>query len=76
MKPGDVKIINRFVAILSEKEAREQLSLAYQQMELCIEMLNGKQGVKPVIMKDNGLSSDLELFYRCRRVSGFLDALP
>lgn len=68
MKQEDVKTIDYFVASLSEKEAREQLSLAYQQMELCIEMLNGKQGVKPVIMKDNGLSSDLELFYHCKKV--------
>lgn len=30
MKQEDVKIINHFVASLSEKEAREQLSLAFQ----------------------------------------------
>lgn len=68
MKQEDVKVINYFVASLSEKEAREQLSLAYQQMELCIEVLSGKGKVEPVAMKDNGLSSDLELFYTCKRV--------
>lgn len=76
MKQEDIKIINYFVASLSEKEAREQLSLAYQQMELCLEVLNGKGDVEPVVMKDNGLSSDLELFYECKRVSDFLDILP
>ncbi|UEA63040.1 hypothetical protein LK429_00165 [Hoylesella buccalis] len=68
MKPEDVKTIDYFVASLSEKEAREQLSLAYQQMELCLGVLNGKKGVKPVEMADNGLSTDLELFYSCKRV--------
>lgn len=68
MKEEDVKTIDYFVASLSEKEVREQLSLAYQQMELCLEVLNGKKGVKPVVMEDNGLSTDLELFYTCKRV--------
>lgn len=68
MKPEDVKTIDYFVASLSEKEAREQLSLAYQQMELCLDVLNGKKDVKPVEMTDNGLSTDLELFYTCKRV--------
>ncbi|KGF50455.1 hypothetical protein [Prevotella disiens] len=76
MKQEDIKIINYFVASLSEKEAREQLSLAYQQMELCLEVLNGKKGVKPAVMKDNGLSSDLELFYHCKKVAEFLNILP
>lgn len=68
MKQEDVKIINNFAASLSEKEAREQLSLAYQQMEICKEVLKGNGRVGPVAMKDNGLSSDLELFYTCKRV--------
>lgn len=76
MKQEDVKIINHFVASLSEKEAREQLSLAFQQMELCMEVLNGKKGVEPVVMKDNGLSSDLELFYKCKKVADLLNILP
>lgn len=70
MKQEDVRTINHFVASLSEKEAREQLSLAYQMMELCLEVLNGNSKVKPVVMKDNGLSSDLELFYKCKQIVG------
>lgn len=69
MKQEDVKIINYFVENLSEKEAREQLSLAYQQMELCLEVLGGNGKVEPVAMKDNGLSSDLELFYTCKQLA-------
>ena len=76
MKQEDVKIINYFVANLSEKEAREQLSLAYQQMELCLEVLSGKQYVEPIAMKDNGLSSDLELFYKCKVAADLLKILP
>lgn len=76
MKEEDVKIINYFVASLSEKEAREQLSLAYQQMELCINVLSGDNDVKPVMMKDNGLSTDMELFYECKKVAEFLNILP
>lgn len=68
MKHEYVKTIDYFVASLSEKEAREQLSLAYQQMELCLDVLNGKKGIKPIAMQDNGLSTDLELFYTCKRV--------
>ena len=75
MKRENVKIINHFVASLSEKEAREQLSLAYQQMELCMEVLKGNKEVEPIEMKDNGLSSDLELFYKCKKASGLLDVL-
>jgi hypothetical protein len=76
MKKEDVKVINYFVASLSEKEAREQLSLAYQQMELCMRVLNGEKGIDPVTMKDNGLSSDLELFYKCKKVADFLKIMP
>nr|DAN38644.1 MAG TPA: hypothetical protein [Caudoviricetes sp.] len=76
MKKEDVKVINYFVASLSEKEAREQLSLAYQQMELCVRVLNGEKGIDPVTMKDNGLSSDLELFYKCKKVADFLKIMP
>lgn len=76
MKQEDVKTIDYFVASLSEKEAREQLSLAYQQMELCIDVLSGDNDVKPVMMKDNGLSTDLELFYKCKEVAGILNILP
>lgn len=76
MKKEDVKVINYFVASLSKKEAREQLSLAYQQMELCMRVLNGEKGIDPVTMKDNGLSSDLELFYKCKKVADFLKIMP
>ena len=76
MEQEDVKIINYFVAGLSEKEAREQLSLAYQQMELCMRVLDGEKGIDPVTMKDNGLSSDLELFYKCKKVADFLKIMP
>ena len=76
MKKEDVKVIDYFVASLSEKEAREQLSLAYQQMELCMRVLNGEKGIDPVTMKDNGLSSDLELFYKCKKVADFLKIMP
>lgn len=76
MKPKKVKIINDFVASLSEKEAREQLSLAYLQMERCIDVLEGEHDVEPVAMKDNGLSSDLELFYKCKEIDELLEALP
>lgn len=76
MKKEDVKVINYFIASLSEKEAREQLSLAYQQMELCMRVLDGEKGIDPVTMKDNGLSSDLELFYKCKKVADFLKIMP
>ena len=76
MKKEDVKVINYFIASLSEKEAREQLSLAYQQMELCMRVLSGEKGIDPVTMKDNGLSSDLELFYKCKKVADFLKIMP
>lgn len=76
MKKEDVKVINYFIASLSEKEAREQLSLAYQQMELCMRVLNGEKDIDPVTMKDNGLSSDLELFYKCKKVADFLKIMP
>lgn len=53
-----------FVAGLSEADAREQLILAYLQMERCLDVLRGRD-VEPVAMMDNGESSDLELFYKC-----------
>jgi hypothetical protein len=59
--------IESFVSGLTEAEAREQLKLAYEQMELCNELLHGHKA-EPVEMKDNGLSSDLELFYSCKKI--------
>lgn len=68
MGEKELRVVKKFVAGLSEREAREELILAYRQMELCLDVLKGKKGVKPIVMKDNGLSSDLELFYRCKEV--------
>lgn len=60
------KKFKAFVSELSPDEVREQLALAYLQMELCQQVLRGED-VEPVAMKDNGLSSDLELFYLCKK---------
>lgn len=57
-----------FVNQLSLDEVREQLVLSYIQMERCMQVLRGKD-VSPVIMKDNGMSSDLELFYLCKKIA-------
>lgn len=63
-----------FASQLSPDECREQLVLAYLQMERCQQVLRG-ENVEPVAMKDNGESSDLELFYRCKKVCEELDYL-
>lgn len=55
-----------FVDSLTEEEVRHELLQAYIQMERCIEVLDGKD-VEPTEMRDNGRSSDLELFYTCKR---------
>lgn len=60
------KKINAFVNQLTPDEIREQLVLAYMQMERCLKVLKG-ECVEPVPMEDNGLSSDLELFYACKK---------
>ena len=57
-----------FIGGLSEAECRDQLALAYMQMELCQSVLRGEE-VEPVEMKDNGESSDLELFYQCKKAA-------
>lgn len=62
------KKFNDFVGTLSESEVRRELVLAYLQMERCQQVLRGED-VKPVTMRDNGESSDLELFYRCKKVA-------
>lgn len=61
------KKMQAFVCSLSEGEARNELVLAYIQMERCCRVLSGED-VGPVSMMDNGESSDLELFYRCVKV--------
>lgn len=62
------KRLTKFVNSLGPDEAREQLLLAYLQMERCLQVLRGED-VEPVTMADNGESSDLELFYRCKKAS-------
>lgn len=62
------KKINAFINQLTPDEIREQLVLAYMQMERCNQVLRG-ESVEPVPMMDNGLSSDLELFYSCKKTA-------
>lgn len=64
-----------FVGGLSEEECRSQLVLAYLQMELCQNVLDGEDDVEPVSMMDNGESSDLELFYKCKKAASELSYL-
>ena len=68
------KRFEAFVNQLSPDQVREQLVLAYLQMEKCIKALKGYD-VEPVEMLDNGDSSDLELFYRCKKVAEELSHL-
>lgn len=68
------KKFNAIVSQLSPDQVREQLVLAYIQMERCQQVLRGFD-VKPVAMMDNGESSDLELFYMCKKVREELDYL-
>lgn len=68
------KRLTKFVNSLGPDEAREQLLLAYLQMERCRQVLRGED-VEPVTMADNGESSDLELFYQCKKVAEELDYL-
>lgn len=62
------KKFTAFASQLSPDECREQLALAYLQMEKCMQVLRGAD-VEPVSMMDNGESSDLELFYRCKKAA-------
>ena len=68
------KRFTAFVSQLSPDQVREQLVLAYLQMERCGQVLRGED-VEPVEMMDNGESSDLELFYQCKKVREELDYL-
>ena len=73
----DKRLFDKFTAFvgqLSPDEVREQLALAYLQMERCQCVLRGKD-VEPVAMMDNGESSDLELFYQCKKVADELSYL-
>lgn len=62
------KKFTAFVNQLSPDQVREQLILCYLQMERCQQVLRGEY-VEPVAMKDNGESSDMELFYRCKKAA-------
>ena len=66
------KEFTAFVSSLGEDEVRRELALAYEMMERCLDVLNGDD-YGPVAMLDNGESSDLELFYKCREVRKELD---
>lgn len=68
------KKFSSFVSKLTPDQVREQLVLAYLQMEKCQQVLKGKR-VQPAEMLDNGESSDLELFYSCVKVREELDSL-
>lgn len=62
------KKFTAFVNQLSPDQVREQLVLAYLQMEQTQRVLRG-ENVEPLTMLDNGESSDLELFYRCKKAA-------
>lgn len=68
------KKFTAFVNQLSPDQVREQLILAYLQMEQCQRVLRGVD-VEPVEMLDNGESSDLELFYQCKKTAEELSYL-
>ena len=68
------KRLTAFVSQLSPDQVREQLELAYLQMEKCRNVLRGHD-VEPVEMMDNGDSVDLELFYLCKKARAELDLL-
>lgn len=68
------KRFTAFVNQLTPDQCREQLVLAYLQMEKCQNVLKGYD-VEPVEMMDNGDSSDLELFYRCKKAAEELSYL-
>ena len=62
------KRFTAFVNQLTPDQVREQLVLAYLQMEKCQNVLKGYD-VESVKMMDNGDNSDLELFYRCKKTA-------
>lgn len=66
------KKLAKFVKSLTEEDVRHELLMAYLQMERCQQVLRGDD-VEPVKMADNGESSDLELFYLCKKVRSELD---
>lgn len=68
------KKFTAFVNQLSPDQVREQLVLAYLQMEQTQRVLRG-ENVEPLTMLDNGESSDLELFYQCKKAAEELSYL-
>lgn len=71
MEKSKIETLTAFVDGLSDEQVRRELLLSYVQMELCQKVLRGED-VEPVGMMDNGLSSDLELFYQCKKVASEL----
>lgn len=69
-----IEKLKEFIATLSESEVRHELLLSYLMMERCQEVMEGKN-VDPVKMKENGLDSDLELFYMCKKLKVEHDSL-
>lgn len=72
MRSEKSEILDKFISTLTPEQIKWELKLAYHQMERCIQVLNGED-VEPIKMKDNGLSSDLELYYKCKAVREELD---
>ena len=54
---------------LTAAELREQVVLCHEHFQRCCDVLDGKKGVKPVVLVDVMDSADLELFYKCKRVA-------
>lgn len=68
--------LKAFIGTLSDSEVRQELLLAYLMMERCKDVMEGKD-IEPVTMKENGLDSDLELFFMCKKLkqdNDWLDA--
>ena len=71
------KRFTAFVNQLTPDQVREQLVLAYLQMEKCQKVLKGYD-VEPETMMDDGKNSGLELFYRCKKAAeelGYLNKM-
>lgn len=62
------KRFTAFVNQLTPDQVREQLVLAYLQMEKCQAVLKGYD-VEPETMMNNGKNSGLELFYSCKKAA-------
>lgn len=69
MRKEEKEKVRTFVGGLCEADVRNELLLAYECMERCVCVLKGEAGIKPVKMRDNGISSDLELYYSCKNAA-------